>query len=431
MTDLTSELFPRLKNHRLSGLDLGDEFIYPSYDGLSILNIPDSICRLLGVPPLAHGALEEALLAPLGPDVRKVILVLVDALALHRLKAWMAQGDLPAWQELSSAGVLAPLTSITPSTTSAALTSLWTGRSAAEHGIVGYEMWMKEYGVVANTILHAPITFKGDAGSLEKAGFEAEKYLTWPTMGSHLAAHGVPTYVFQHNAILNSGLSRMFFQQAEVSPFSTAAEMWVNLRRLFEQKKDARFYTWIYWGAVDHFAHLYGPDDERCQAEMISFSRDFTHFFLDKLSAAARAGTAVILTADHGAIHTPLNPHYELSNHPNLTRRLHILPTGENRIAYFFVRPGQTEAVREYLERTWPNQFTLADPLYAVEQGLFGPGEPHPRLLERLGELLVLARGPAYLWWSPNKEDFLLGRHGGLNPQEMLVPFLAARLDSP
>ncbi|HSO27200.1 MAG TPA: alkaline phosphatase family protein, partial [Anaerolineales bacterium] len=424
------QILPRLQQYRLAGFDLGAEFIYPQYDGLSILNIPDSVCRLLGAPALAHGALRPELLEHLGTETRKVIVVLVDALALHRLQRWLAQGDLPAWEALSSVGVLAPLTSITPSTTSAALTSLWTGRSAAEHGIVGYEMWMKEYGVVANTILHAPILFKGDVGSLAKAGFEADKYLPWPTMGAHLAAHGISTYVLQHSSILDSGLSRMFFHQAKTSAFSTAAEMWVNLRRLLEKKKDERFYSWVYWGAVDHFAHHYGPDDERGQAEFISFSRDFATFFLDKLSAAARAGATVIHTAHHGAIHTPLNPHYELSHHPNLVRRLHIFPTGENRLAYFFIRPGQTEAVYEYLERTWPNQFTLVDPLFAVEHGLFGPGEPHPRLLDRLGELMVIARGQSFLWWSPAKENFLLGRHGGLNPQEMLVPFLAARLDA-
>jgi hypothetical protein len=62
-----------------------------------------------------------------------------------------------------------------------------------------------------------------------------------------------------------------------------------------------------------------------------------------------------------------------------------------------------------------------------VECGLFGPGEKHPRLLERLGDLLIVAKGHAYLWWSAS-EDHLLGRHGGLSPEEMLVPFLAVRL---
>jgi hypothetical protein len=83
--------------------------------------------------------------------------------------------------------------------------------------------------------------------------------------------------------------------------------------------------------------------------------------------------------------------------------------------------------VREYVERTWPGQFAVLEPGYAVQCGLFGPGEPHPRLAERLGDLIVAARGSAYLWWD-EKENKMLGRHGGLSPEEMLVPFVAGRL---
>jgi hypothetical protein len=85
------------------------------------------------------------------------------------------------------------------------------------------------------------------------------------------------------------------------------------------------------------------------------------------------------------------------------------------------------EAVREYIERTWPNQFAVVDPLYAASAGLFGPGEQHPRLAERVGDLLLIARGQAYLWWE-HTENHMHGRHGGLHPEEMLVPFLAAPL---
>jgi hypothetical protein len=81
----------------------------------------------------------------------------------------------------------------------------------------------------------------------------------------------------------------------------------------------------------------------------------------------------------------------------------------------------------DYLNRTWPDQFTLVDPATAVASGLFGPGQPHPRLLDRLGDMIAAARGSAYWWWG-DKENRLHGRHGGLSPDEMLVPLLAGRL---
>jgi predicted AlkP superfamily pyrophosphatase or phosphodiesterase len=428
MADLSKELLPRLEEHRIPGLELGNGFIYPNYAGQSILNIPSSICRLLGAPELGAPALIPEILSPLEGDTRCVILVLLDALALHRMQRWMNDGNASPWQRLAEKGVLAPLTSITPSTTSAALTSLWTGRSAAEHGIVGYEMWLKEYGLVANTIFHAPMSFKNDAGSLAKAGFTPQAFMPLPTLGAHLAAHGVQTYALQHYSIIDSGLSQMYFKEVTTRAFITAADLFINLRELVEKDPQAPRFIWVYWPDVDTLSHYYGPDDERTAAEFASFGAALEGLFLERLSPQARQGTVLALVADHGQIATQPDPYYELRNHPGLTRRLHILPTGENRLAYLFIRPGQTEAVREYIERTWPNQFSLINPPFAVQVGLYGTGQHHPGLSDRLGDLLVVGRDHAYLWWA-NKENNMRGRHGGLHPEEMLVPFLAARLE--
>jgi predicted AlkP superfamily pyrophosphatase or phosphodiesterase len=314
-----------------------------------------------------------------------------------------------------------------PSTTSAALPALWSGRDAAEHGITGYEMWMKEYGVIANAILHAPITYRDDVGSLERAGFDPEKFLPFPTLGTHLLAHGVEPYALQHRRILRSGLSKMLFRDVDAHAFHTAADLWINLRHLLEEKARQRLYVWAYWSEVDHFGHLYGPDDERTVAEFATFSLAMEQFFLARIGATARQGTLLILTADHGQIATRKDPHYELRHHPDLLRCLHISPTGENRLAYLYIRPGQSEAVYAYLERTWPGQFCVIETAHAIENGLFGPGSPHPALQDRLGDAIVVAREDAYLWW-PDRDNHLFGRHGGLHPDEMLVPFLTVRL---
>lgn len=408
-------------------MNLGEGSIHPHYAGGSILNLPASVCRWLGAPEIHAGGLEEELHAAAGERFKHVILVLMDGLAYRRLERWMQDGGAAVWQGLAQSGTLAPITSIVPSTTSAALTSLWTGRSPSEHGVTGYEMWMKEYGIVANTILHMPITFKSDLGALERAGFVPEKFIPFTTLGSHLRAHGVETYALQNHSLADSGLSRMLLKDVQAKSFSTAADLWINLRHLLEEKANQRFYAWVYWGELDFFSHFYGPEDERSAAEFELFSQAMQALFLEQLSARAREDTLLILSADHGMIATPPDPYCDLQRHPDLTRRLHLMPTGENRLAYFYLRPGQTEAVREYIERNWPDQFVLLDAMSAIEGGLFGPGDPHPGLLERVGDLIAVAQRGAYFWWAP-KENRMHGRHGGVHPDEMLVPLLLARL---
>lgn len=426
MPDLTTQLLPQLRNHYLPELERTEDHIYPNYTGFSILNIPGSICRLLGAPEIGATSLNSQIHPQLGEEARRVILILIDALSLFRFKSWMENRSAAVWQTLIEQGGLVPLTSITPSTTSAALTSLWTGRSPAEHGVVGYELWLKEYGVVANMITHAPINFRGDTASLQKAGFNPENFLPFPTLGQHLLTHNVKSYAFQHVSILRSGLSQMFFKDTQTHGFNTPNDLWVNLRHLVENRGSERQFIWVYWGDVDHFSHFYAPDDERTEAEFVAFSRAFEDLFLKRLSPDVSRGTLLLLTADHGQVHTRKNPNYELKNHPNLARCFHILPTGENRLMYLFLRPGQSEAVRDYFNRIWPGQFCFIDPAQAVERGLFGPGQPHPGLFDRLGDLIVAARGASYLWWA-DKDNLLNGRHGGLSAEEMLVPLLITR----
>jgi hypothetical protein len=425
MPDLTSKLMPVLNDYLLPGLDIGDGVIHPAYHGQSILNIPNTICQWMGLPRFGEEALSPEISSLFGKNIRRVLLILVDGLAFHRFHNW--QKTATVWETLIKDGIVAPLTSVVPSTTSTGLTSLWTGRSPASHGILGYEMWLKEFSMVANMILHTPMTFRGSTGSLEKAGFSPLTFLNTPTLGSHLRNHGVKSHSFTHYSIANSGLSQMLMQDVEVHPFQTPASLWVSIRRLIETDLDEQMFIWTYWGQLDGISHYHGPDDERAEAEFLHFSTAFEDYFLKKLKNQARKNTLVILTADHGQTYTPLRTAQEIKNHPGLYQHLRIKPTCENRFAFLYLREGREEQVRQYFSTHFPNHFSLITQDEAIQSGLFGPGSHHPDLLDRIGDLIAIAHDDAYLWWA-NEEDFLLGRHGSLYPEDMLVPFLAARL---
>ena len=185
---------------------------------------------------------------------------------------------------MTQAGALARLTSITPSTTSSALTSLWTGRSPAEHGIPGYEIWLREYGVVASMIFHAPVSFRNDVGSLERAGFKPEEFLNMSTLGTQLSAHGIKTYALQHRSIINSGLSQMFFKDVNVRGYPHPGRPVHQPAPCCRRPPRERQYIWVYTGDIDTLSHYYGPDDERTEAAFSCLSYAFEQFFLKRLS---------------------------------------------------------------------------------------------------------------------------------------------------
>jgi len=422
--DLTDAILPRLLSGRLTDLDLGPRAVIPAYDGLSILNLPASLCRWLGAEPLPHPPLVVPALDDLADGIRQVVVVLIDALSFERFQRW-ADGPLRGLRQLGQEGLFFPVTSVTPSTTSAAIVSLWTGRSPAEHGVLGYELFLKELGLVTNMITLAPAAIDGPAASV--ASLLPEMALPVPTLGSHLAAAQVEAHAFLPKAICGSGLSLMHLAQVRVHGYDATADLWGRVRALAEARLDRPRLLYVYYPEVDTISHRWGPDSEQVSTDLGTFTQVLSERFVEALDGPARRQTLLLIVSDHGQVSSTPDPHYEARNHPELTRRLHVAPCGESRLAYLYIRPGQTEAVAEYFERAWPSGFRMLHSDHALAAGLFGPGRPAGCAADRLGDRLVLAQGPAYLW-SKDRANNMRGRHGGLSREEMLIPVLAARL---
>jgi hypothetical protein len=427
MPDLTQTLLQKIRAQRLPGIDLGDDGQHPAYGGLSILNIPGSICKWLDAPRLPHPSLEIPELDALAGGVDQIVAVLVDAAGLQHFLQWL-EGRACILQPLVNDGFLGTVTSVVPSTTSSATTSLWTGRSPAEHGILGYEIFLKEFGMVTNMINHSPATLDSHAGLLYSAGLDPLQFLPVPTLGTHLSKADIEPHAFLHYSISGSGLSRMHYGNVQLHSFGGVSDLWIGVRKLVNQPIGQKRYIWVYYGGVDGLSHRHGPDSEQVEADFHSFSTSMMEDFVRQVNPDVGAKTLLLLFADHGQITTKVNPDFDLRNHPEFTHRLHLLPTGENRLPYLYIRPGQTEGVNEYIQNTWPGAFTSFASTDALKAGLFGPGVPAPSTPDRLGDLTVIAHGDSYLWWA-QKENPLSGRHGGLSSQEMLVPLLAARLE--
>lgn len=426
MPDLVPELTPRLMSYRIPGVELAGDFVFPNYAGYSLLNLPDSICQALGVAGLGSGPLGPELAPVFESNVRHVVLLVMDALGLDLFQRF-ALRESTIWKKVMPEATLAPLTSVAPSTTTAVLTTLWTGRGPGAHGIVGYELWLKEFGVVANMIIHSVMTASGDVGGLARSGFDARAFLPVPVLGPHLSQQEILSYAFMPAAISQSGLSAMHLIGTEVYPYRSMGDLWISLADLLEARREERNFIYAYWPEVDTLSHRFSPEDGRLPVEFAAFSKIFEQQLIQRIASANRGDTLVILTADHGQLFTPHNPAYELRHHPELVDMLHMLPTGENRLTYLYVKPGRTEDVQDYFARAWPGQFSILPSLQALEAGLFGPGPASPQAVDRIGDLVAIAHGDAYLWWS-SKENHMLGRHGGLAPREMLVPFFAFRV---
>ncbi len=417
---------------RYRSLELPPEWIAPNYNGRSIANVSASIIQLFGgsvsTPPL-----DAAITRKLFDGVERLVLVVVDALGYQRLLHTLQDNPRNGLASLiREGGRLVPLTSVFPSTTTAALTSLWTGYTPVEHGFLGYQLFLRDFGVRADMIYFSPVaTRRLGRDQLLEAGLDPEQFLATPTLAQTLASVGVPVYHLLEYPFVHSGLSRVQLHGAkERRGFVNTSDLWVVLREWLEEHSPQRAVYAVYWSAIDAIAHYYGPSFEGIDAEINNFAYSLEREFLRELSPEARAGTLFLLTADHGQMDAPPQHIISLRDHPELRGHLLMDFAGEPRAAYFYCRNGAVEAARQYLETHLAAQFFVLDSQVALDAGLFGSGARAPQARDRIGDLIVLPRADYSLVGGQDGEAKpLLGRHGGLSSEEMLVPLLAARLD--
>jgi hypothetical protein len=72
--------------------------------------------------------------------------------------------------------------------------------------------------------------------------------------------------------------------------------------------------------------------------------------------------------------------------------------------------------------------FAILDSKRALEGGLFGADSRASETSSRIGDLILVARKD-HILYDEAEQPHLLGLHGGLGAEEMLVPCLIARLD--
>jgi hypothetical protein len=148
---------------------------------------------------------------------------------------------------------------------------------------------------------------------------------------------------------------------------------------------------------------------------------------LDKLSAETKQKTLLLLTADHGVVET-LQTHY--LNEARITDHFLVPPTGDMRAAYFFPKYGQEAQLKEALENSLQG-FHLMRSADLIKTGAFGPPKNVDRLQTIVGTFTALSSSKNIILHSYHpieKPSSVYGAHGGMTPEEMLVPLLSCRL---
>lgn len=381
--------------------------VHPRYRDASLADVLPGVLAALGVPGSADPlGLATAALA----DVTKVAVLLVDGLGHHLLPLAAPYaptlGDL-AGERLPGTTARA-ITAGFPSTTPTSLVTLGTGASAGEHGVLGFTLNVPGTDRVLNHI-----DWWGDP---DPRGWQPV-----PTQFERGAAAGVATTVVSRGEYDGSGLTLAAYRGGAYRGVPDIDALAVGiLAALTEEDQPTLVYG--YHPDLDLVGHVSGVDSPAWRVAAAEVDR-----LLTRLIDGLPAGSALVVTADHGQLDVPAESRFDIDADPRLQAGLRVV-AGEPRVRYLHVHPGAQADVVATWRGVLGHAAWIVPRAEAVAAGWFGPvPEAH---LARVGDVVVACHDRYAIFAShsePARVGQLIAFHGSATPVEMMIPLLVAR----
>jgi predicted AlkP superfamily pyrophosphatase or phosphodiesterase len=413
---IRTEILEKIKKDKQQG-----SFIYPYYGKYSIAEIPQTILSLFGYPKVSN-------ILPLKykvGDFEKIVFLFADGFGFDLFLKEHKNYQL--LKSLSEKGEVLPLTSIFPSTTSAATSLFHSGLTPQEHGLPEWFLYFKELDQIVKSLPFNSIGSEEQDEMLKKGG-KPEMLFDGETIYEKLNSVGVKSFVFLSQKYSASAYSTITQKGAETVAFSDGADLAKKLRDKLENY-EGRAYYMIYWDEIDTAGHHSGLGTNEHKRAMANLFDSLKREFVKKINPDKAQKTLLLVSADHGQIPVDPKETIYLNNYPEIVANFNIAPTGNSRDVFLTVKVDKIDETIKLLKNILGDRAEIIKTVDAIKLGLFGVGTPSQRFLDRVGNVLILPIKNK-IWYrhiAPKKPESV-AMHGGLSEQEMIVPFAYTKL---
>ena len=363
--------------------------VIPDYSGANLTGIIPGC--LLG----ASGRRPNWFPQPL-QEAERIVLLVIDGLGYEQLQrhAHIA----PNLMSLVGGSI----TTIAPSTTASALTSLVTGASPAEHGIVGYRMDM------GDSIMNS-LRWWSDTRDLRKVHPPATVQPIPPFVGMTIP-------VVSRAELEGSAFTEAHLRGSRPCGWRAASSIVAQCANLISSGEK---FVYAYYDGIDKIAH------ERGFGAYYNSEIAATDWLVGSLLNTLPSGTTLAITADHGQVQVDDNV-VHLSN--DIKASLHH-QSGEGRFRWLHAKRGQESDLLQIATDSYSDIAWVASRDQVIEEAWLGPargGRIADQVKRRLGDVALVPFTATTFDDPLDSGPFsLVCRHGSLTADEMFVPFLA------
>lgn len=407
-------------------------FAKPLYETYCFSNIIGTIENIL--TGKSSKKLPNDILGNLGTDFDTVALLFIDALGWRFIEPRLQKNKVV--KKLVSKGVLSKLTSVFPSTTSAALTSMNSGMEPTETEIIEF----RQYNEKVNDII-MPIRFKhGYDNKVDLVkDFQLLPADLYPkkSVYSLLSDQGVNSTTFLGDSYAKSEFNRSLSNGSEIYPYLTPVEAFYLFSEKINSTKEGKNFIYLYLDLIDEIAHKYGAGSAELDLEIDNTLRLIDELVLSKTQGKA-GKTLLLITADHGHdVFDPeetiyinkVIPEFESYLRKN-SKGTPILPGGSAKDVFLYVNPEHLELAKAKLEEALKDRAEIYFSNDLLEQGFFGTKQPTMGFKKVIGDLVILPYNGQSVWWYRGDKYLKQskGQHGGLSRNEVEIPLFAYSL---
>ena len=329
-------------------------------------------------------------------EAERIVLLVIDGLGYEQLlrHAHIA----PNLMSLVGGSI----TTIAPSTTASALTSLVTGASPAEHGIVGYRMDM------GDSIMNS-LRWWSDTRDLRKVHPPATVQPIPPFVGMTIP-------VVSRAELEGSAFTEAHLRGSRPCGWRAASSIVAQCANLISSGEK---FVYAYYDGIDKIAH------ERGFGAYYDSEIAATDWLVGSLLNTLPSGTTLAITADHGQVQVDDNV-VHLSD--DIKASLHH-QSGEGRFRWLHAKRGQESDLLQIATDSYSDIAWVASRDQVIEEAWLGPargGRIADQVKRRLGDVALVPFTATTFDDPLDSGPFsLVCRHGSLTADEMFVPFLA------